>query len=264
LQGNDEVRHLDGVKGNFGIADRKQFQVHALSQGEHPPSQAIYSNVKGIVDAQQFLFDSLWDKAIPAAERIKEIEEETTTQTITDPDAIQKRYVELIKSVTTELLLIIPTINALYRQRAIGIFQLLKETTIKHRDIKIRILIPEHIPLMSVKDIRNSPSDDDNDGDSIGFRNITRDMGASFNIAIVDGRESMTSEINNDLAVTFKEASGSPTYSNSRSTVLSYISIFEKLWLQAGLYKKHQKMKSGIDPTQKMKEVEKQTTAKQL
>jgi hypothetical protein len=33
----------------------------------------IISYAKGIVDAQQYLFDTLWSKAIPAEKRIKEL-----------------------------------------------------------------------------------------------------------------------------------------------------------------------------------------------
>jgi two-component system, OmpR family, sensor histidine kinase VicK len=38
-------------------------------------SQIIYSNVKEIVEHQQYTFDSFWSKATPAQEQIREIEE---------------------------------------------------------------------------------------------------------------------------------------------------------------------------------------------
>ncbi len=37
----------------------------------------IYSNEKEIVEQQQLIFNTLWEKAIPVKQRIKEIEEET-------------------------------------------------------------------------------------------------------------------------------------------------------------------------------------------
>ena len=37
-------------------------------------------------------------------------------------------------------------------------------------------------------------------------------------------------------ARTFDEAIGLATYSNSESTVSSYVSIFENLWIQSELY----------------------------
>jgi two-component system, OmpR family, sensor histidine kinase VicK len=38
-------------------------------------SQLIYSNVDEIVEQQKYIFDSFWAKAIPAEQRIREIQE---------------------------------------------------------------------------------------------------------------------------------------------------------------------------------------------
>ena len=51
-------------------------------------------NRKGVVDAQQYLFDILWNKAIPAEQKIKEIEEgikPAFIETIRDPYISQRR-----------------------------------------------------------------------------------------------------------------------------------------------------------------------------
>jgi signal transduction histidine kinase len=45
-------------------------------------------------------------------------------------------------------------------------------------------------------------------------------------------------ELKDDTKQTFIEAIGLATYSNSQSTVLSYVSIFESLWTQTELYQK--------------------------
>ena len=66
-----ETRHLDEVKGNFGIADGREYGGGAsITKGE-PPIEFIRSNVKAFVDQQQFFFETLWNKAIPAEQRIK-------------------------------------------------------------------------------------------------------------------------------------------------------------------------------------------------
>ena len=41
----------------------------------HPISQLIFSNVPEIVEQQQFVFDSFWEKGTAAEQRIKELEE---------------------------------------------------------------------------------------------------------------------------------------------------------------------------------------------
>jgi two-component system, OmpR family, sensor histidine kinase VicK len=75
-QFNAELRHLDEVKGNFEINDGgKEYIATASLQKAKPLKQLIYSNVKEIGEQQQYVFDSLWNKAILAEEKIKEIEE---------------------------------------------------------------------------------------------------------------------------------------------------------------------------------------------
>ena len=62
-------------------------------------------------------------------------------ETIQDPVRIQNQYVDLVKSAINEMLLIIPTLNALKRGRDIGILELLNEV-ITNRRVNIRILSP--------------------------------------------------------------------------------------------------------------------------
>jgi two-component system, OmpR family, sensor histidine kinase VicK len=70
-----ETRHLDEIKGNFGIADGREYGGGAsITKGE-PPIEFIRSNVQAFVDQQQFFFETLWNKAIPAEQRIREIDE---------------------------------------------------------------------------------------------------------------------------------------------------------------------------------------------
>ena len=67
-----EIRHLDGIKGNFYISDTEYIAPATFHERGKPASQIIYSNVKEIVNHQQYVFDTLWNKAIPAEQKIKE------------------------------------------------------------------------------------------------------------------------------------------------------------------------------------------------
>jgi len=72
----------------------------------------------------------LWEKAIPADYRIKEIEEgikPDVLEAIKDHQEIKKRFTELIKSAKEEIMLVIPTINEFYRQRNMDIFDLFEQ-----------------------------------------------------------------------------------------------------------------------------------------
>jgi hypothetical protein len=71
-----EMRHLDGIKGsNFGIADEKDYRASANTQARQPLTIVVITTVKAFVEQQQYFFETLWNKAIPAYEKIREIEE---------------------------------------------------------------------------------------------------------------------------------------------------------------------------------------------
>src|ERR1044071_7217806 len=71
----DELRHLEGIKGNFYISESQYIAPATIHEKGKPASQLIYSNVKEIVEHAQYVFDSFWSRARPAYEVIKEIEE---------------------------------------------------------------------------------------------------------------------------------------------------------------------------------------------
>ena len=76
----DELRHIEGIKGNFYLSETEYIAPASLHAKGKPASQIIYSNVKEIVEhQQQYVFDSFWSRAIPAEQKINEIEEGIVT-----------------------------------------------------------------------------------------------------------------------------------------------------------------------------------------
>jgi signal transduction histidine kinase len=68
-------------------------------------------------------------------------------------------------------------------------------------------------------------------------------------ILIADRKVSLVIEVRDDSKSRFYEAIGLSTYSNSKPGVLSYVSIFENLWIQTKLYeqlKVHDKMQKDF------------------
>jgi signal transduction histidine kinase len=68
-------------------------------------------------------------------------------------------------------------------------------------------------------------------------------------ILIADRKVSLVIEVRDDSKSRFYEAIGLSTYSNSKPGVLSYVSIFENLWIQTELYeqlKVHDKMQKDF------------------
>jgi signal transduction histidine kinase len=71
----DELRHLDGIKGNFMISETEYLAPVILFEKGKIASQIICSNVKDILDQHLYMFDTLWNNAISAQQRIREIDE---------------------------------------------------------------------------------------------------------------------------------------------------------------------------------------------
>jgi two-component system, OmpR family, sensor histidine kinase VicK len=90
----DELRHIEGIRGNFYVSETEYIAPAALHEKTKPAFKIIYSNVKEIVEhQQQYVFDSFWSRAIPAKRRINEIEqgEETLeTKVLEDKEKIFK------------------------------------------------------------------------------------------------------------------------------------------------------------------------------
>src|ERR687892_449781 len=74
-----ELRHMDNVKGSMAVSET-EYVATAVLEGSMPVTQTIYSNVKAFLEQQHYFFENLWSKAIPAEQRIKELEEETPPQ----------------------------------------------------------------------------------------------------------------------------------------------------------------------------------------
>ncbi|HYA82442.1 MAG TPA: hypothetical protein VEH06_03195 [Candidatus Bathyarchaeia archaeon] len=75
-----ELRHLDGVRGNFGVSDTEYIAISTADTSQAEPKfvtipHAVYSNVIEDVQQHQFIFETLWTKTIPAEQRIRDIEE---------------------------------------------------------------------------------------------------------------------------------------------------------------------------------------------
>ncbi|MGA7691932.1 MAG: ATP-binding protein, partial [Nitrososphaeraceae archaeon] len=245
-----QVRHLDGIRTNFVVTDT-EYSSSAIMQQVHAHPETVYSNVRSIVEQQRYLFENLWNKAIPAERKINEIEggiELEKTYVIQDPQSIQKLFVDMVKSVQHEVLLILPTVNAFLREYRMGIIQLLMQA-VRERSVNVRILTPtndviDNILKNTVISYQEGERRKDFDLRSINMSPEETAV-STVTIVIVDKKESLVFEKTDDTKENFIEAVGMATYSNSKPTVVSYISIFESLWTQVDLYeqlKTHDKM----------------------
>jgi two-component system, OmpR family, sensor histidine kinase VicK len=246
-----ELRHLDGLKGFLGIVDGRLLTSHASGQESKTLSHMVVSTVRVFVEQQQYFFETLWSKAIPAEQRIREIEEgikPEVIETIREPEVTQARVLEIIKSANEEILVIFSTSNAFRRQERAGAVDLLIRTA-KSRHLKVRVLSPFDDYVRNIIDKIKKE-----DKISIEIRNIEEPLQTKVSVLIVDRTSLLSAELKSDSKDTSLEAIGLATYSNSKPTVLSYASIFESLWNQTYLYEHTRQLYEQLKSHDKMKQ----------
>ena len=138
----DELRHLNGIKGNFYVSEQEYAAPSTLHEEGKSSEMMIYSNVKEIVEHQQYIFDSFWNTSTSVERKIREIQSDISlgiTEIIDNPLRTQELFINLVKSAKSEVLLILPTVNAFMREHRIGIIELFKELSTRPETTTQRI-----------------------------------------------------------------------------------------------------------------------------
>jgi two-component system sensor histidine kinase VicK len=230
-----DIRHLEGIMNTFSVTEKYYFG-HVAQEPSGELIQAISSNDRKYVEFQHYLFEALWKKAIPAKQRIREIEQGTRreiVEVIRDSAEIENISYELIKSAKKEILLVFSTANAFRRElREDGtLFRLLKEVAASSRQVKVRILVPMEYTINEMVDELKTHGIDVRD-----YKNSLQVTAVTT--LVVDQAYSLTVELQNDTkeGESQEEPVKLATYSNSQYTALSYVSIFETLWMKNEIY----------------------------
>jgi signal transduction histidine kinase len=243
LQAGISIRHIKNMPPlSFGVSDKEVALTIEKMEGGKISQNFLISNERLYVNHFNSLFEELWKDGIDALERIKGIEQGIDLEDIEVIPSSAKahdKYLNIVKSASEEILLIFPTTSAFIHQEKIGVIQLAEEAA-KERNVIVRILVPANslIEQIIARLIQHYPN-------HIGVRYIEQMLNAKATILVVDRRESLVIELKDDTKATFVEAVGLSTYSNTKAGVLSYVAIFENLWIQSDLYeqlKRHDKM----------------------
>jgi two-component system, OmpR family, sensor histidine kinase VicK len=233
-----ELRHLDGIRGNFSISDKKTYRGAASMNEGEPPTEGIHSTTKVFVEQQQYFFETLWSKAIPARQRFKEIEQGAKTEfveTFRDPHQIEELGFDLIKRAEEEIGILFSMTNASRLQAKREALKLIQEAALS-RGVKVRILVPVNDDNKTAIKANETICQLKESG--VDIRQIKKEerlypLQNKLTLLVVDQSFCLTTELEEDPQETFDEAIGMATYSNSESTVFAYSSIFENLWIHA-------------------------------
>lgn len=248
-----QIRHMKNLPPmSFGVSDKEIAVTIEKMEGGRRIQSLLISNEPLYVRHFTSLFEEIWRNGIDGQYRIKQVEEEgveSDIEVIQNPDRTEELYWSIMKSAKKEILLILPTANAVIRQEKMGIIKYLAEAT-RNLNIQVRILMPQvnlsHHPIEESKTLQHQQ---DNPTDSLNVRYMQQLSDTKATLLIADRKASLVIEIRDDSKSRFYEAIGLSTYSNSKPGVLSFVSIFENLWIQTELYeqlKVHDKMQKDF------------------
>src|SRR5215211_5085951 len=237
------------TEANFILTKTKYLGSITLNE---PDQQAIYSNVREVIEQQRYIFDNLWNKSIHADEKIREIEEGIESEfyeVITDNEKAKDVYIDLAKSIEKEALLLFANSKAVLRSDKLGIIDYLIEASAKRREAMkgaatIRIICPSTAENSQViKKIMENAHD----------IRILNSGSSHSGLFVVDRSKFMRFELKEPRAEEFSEAIGFIVYSNSKVGVESSTAFFELLWNERIQYEKLREYER-LKEVQKMKD----------
>ena len=236
-----EIHHMNDIEANFVLNETEY--LGSMTLQEHN-QQAIYSNIREIVEQQHSIFETLWSKSIPAEDIVKEIEqgiEPEFFEVIADSQKATEIYLNLAKSLHKEGLLLFADSRAIIRAERLGVLDHLVTASSK-RDVIIKIICPlDESNSEIVKQISQKAPD----------IKILNGGSSQSGLFVADEKEFLRFDLKDTKATEFSQAIGFIVHSNSKSSVSSSKSMFELIWNEHIQY-------------QKIKEYERQKEANKL
>src|SRR5215831_11920838 len=241
IEAGAEIRHIDKhmlrrcvVYDNsiayFSIVEEPVITREAIENVEETEGQDLWiSSVEAaVIESARERFLSDWEWAVPSVDRINELEKGKPieiTRVIRNINEAVEIYKSLIDTANTQILYLLPSARALIRIKSAAILHsLLDSATV--RGVKVSVLCPiDSENLHIIEQIRKTKN--------IELRSYEP---TTSTLLITDREHVFTAELRKNTTYNILEALGLTTYSNSKPTVQSYITLFESLWKQKQLY----------------------------
>jgi hypothetical protein len=189
---------------------------------------------KSISIEEQYIYNPNWEIIVPKEHEFGlkndiEADQNETFQVIRDPIQVQDLVFKLVGSSKNEILGIFSTVNAFHRQESVGMIPKLQQVKDKNNKLRINILTPfdDQIALISQKLKKEF---------GIEIMNLEESSRIRASILLVDRKFVIYTELKDDTKKTSYEAIGVSFLSTIKSTVISFVTIFEIMWRQQGLY----------------------------
>jgi two-component system sensor histidine kinase VicK len=221
-----QIRHSDQIEANFALNETEYLSSITMKE----PHQAIYSNVREIVEQEGSIFETVWNKSPPAKYRIREIQEGTESEfleVIYDAQKARDIYIDLARSADNEALLLFANSKAMVRADRLGVVDYLIKASKKGASIKIICPITEENSEIIKQISEKAPN-----------IRILNGGDSHSGLFIVNNAKFIRFEIKELQAEDFTDAVGFIVYSNTKVSVYSSRSFFELLWNERVQYEK--------------------------
>jgi two-component system, OmpR family, sensor histidine kinase VicK len=239
-----QIKHVKNLPPmNFAVGDKEVNATIEKMEGGKMIQSLITSNELIYVTHFYSIFEQLWNKGIDAKDRIRNIEDgradETNIDIIPNPKNGIDNAWKILRSAKKEILIVCSTSNAFRRQLQMGGLELIK-AILENNNAKVRILVPADADARStIKELAISYP-------RIDIRSLEEALQTCITIVMVDRKECVIVESKDDTKDSSYDAAGISTYSNSKTIVSSYVSIFESLWNQTELYEQLKKSNAQL------------------
>jgi hypothetical protein len=201
---------------------------------------------KSVSLGDQFVYDSnlkryvLRERELDTFQKEGDKIENQVFQIIRDPTEVQEIAFRLAWSTENEILGLFSTPNAFHRQERMGILPKLQQLKKNNDKLRIRILTPFDDQIDSVSKKMKDESD-------INIMNLDESSRIKASFLLVDRKFILFVGLKDDTKSTSYEAIGASMFSSIRSTVISFVTIFEIMWRQQEIYQQLSKFRQRID-----------------
>ena len=206
----------------FSIVEEPLITHAAIDNVDQTEGEDLWvaSTEYSVIQSAKKRYMSDWENAIQYKDRIHQLEtgiEPEFYKVITDSEKASQLIRDLTISVKREALLFLPNSKSLVRSENLGIIDKLIETSQKGATVKIICPISEQ-NMNTVEKISRSQVQ------------LLDGNTSNYGMYIVDGEKFFRAELKEPMADKFSEAAGLVIYSNRKTTVDSFKSVFELLW----------------------------------
>jgi two-component system, OmpR family, sensor histidine kinase VicK len=155
---------------------------------------------------------------------------QANVEIIENPKESVDRAYDISISAREELLVAFPTVNSFLRNVRTGMSMLLLKEEYSKNNVRLRILTPvDNQIIQIIEELKKVLPE-------LDIRALNESTESNNNrviIVLADRKECLIVETKDDTKDNMYEAAGLSIYTNNKSIVFSYLSIFETLWNQS-------------------------------